>query len=94
MNNDIEIRETTIRRIGTTRVGMSNIWEREVEFPDGSKRKALSCILGTNDREDPFIVAVGSHLEIGGISYEVVTLQKRKVKSELGRVVLRSLPKT
>ncbi len=83
------IEETTVGTLGNLSVGMGNMTTGEYALPDGSLRVGTICFLAPEDRDGGILVGLGSQVEIGGFSWEVVAIEKPR--GELGSVTLARL---
>jgi hypothetical protein len=87
MSEEIILKEGTMARVGSLRVGCGNFWEREHTLPDGSTTTAMSARLAIVD--DAVFVGEGSEVVIDGARYRVVAVEKTQGAS--GRLRLRRL---
>ena len=67
------IRESTQGSLGDAEVGVSNIWEREYNLPDGSTVRGLTARLSL-DEGLRLVVGKGSVIEVGGAKYEIISV--------------------
>jgi hypothetical protein len=82
------IEETTVGNLDGTRVGVSNIWERQYNLPDGISRLGMTAILSPFNDKD-VVVGQGSIVTIGQTQWEVITVEKTQGKR--GEVRLKKL---
>ena len=68
------IRESTQGSLGDAEVGVSNIWEREYNLPDGTTKRGLTARLSLAEGER-LVVGEGSVIEVGGKQYQVVKVE-------------------
>ena len=59
---EVVLKETAMVRVGNTRVGCGNLWEREYALPDGSTVTGMSARVQMGN--DVFYVGAGSELVV------------------------------
>ena len=84
---EVVLKETAMVRVGNTRVGCGNLWEREYALPDGSTVTGMSARVQMG--QDVFYVGAGSELVVEGQRWRVVGIDKEP--NVLGRVRLESV---
>lgn len=83
------IDETTVGNLNGVPVPMGNMTQGSYKLPDGSTVYGWICSLALPDQVGVF-VGVGSEVTVGGVTWEVVDIEKEKGK--LGSVTLRAMP--
>ncbi len=94
-SNEIKIGETTQATLSGHRVGVSNIWERDLPDADGNVAPRMSATLSITEvatgKETPdFQVSAGSVVTLGADRYCVVRVEA--APDEPGDIYLRKLP--
>jgi hypothetical protein len=84
---EVALKETAMVRVGNTRVGCGNLWEREYALPDGSTVTGISARVSYDNAV--YYVGPGSELVIEGQRWRVVGIDKEP--NVLGRVRLETV---
>ena len=79
------IEETTLGTLGEVPTGMASMGVGRYTLPNGSEVEGISCVLAPAEQEN-VVVGIGSVVEVHGVQWEVVRIQK--TRGELGSVTL------
>ena len=81
---EVVLKETAMVRVGGSRVGCGNLWEREYALPDGSTTTGMSARVAIGD--SVHYIGAGSELVVDGTRYRVAGIDKEPGKLGLVRL--------
>jgi hypothetical protein len=81
--SEISITEGAVASLGGIRVAVANIWERDYELPDKTRRHGLSAMLYVGGESPAVVVGEGSVVSVGGAKWLVVGVTRGKPRGEV-----------